>query len=67
MHEAQMWEENCVITLTYNDEKLPHRGTLVKKHFTAFMKALRQKHKYKKIRFYHCGEYAEIEEDIGKP
>jgi len=62
-----MWDENCVITLTYNDENHPPGGTLVKKHFTKFMKALRYELKPKKIRFYHCGEYAELEEDIGKP
>jgi len=62
-----MHEENCVITLTYNDQNLPAGGTLIKKDYTTFMKALRYSLKPKKIRFYHCGEYAELEEDIGKP
>ena len=62
-----MHEENCVITLTYNDEHLPEGETLVKEHYTTFMKALRYSVLPKKIRFYHCGEYAELEEDIGKP
>jgi len=61
-----MHEENCVITLTYNDEKLPHGGTLVKTDFKKFMYRLRENLKPKRIRFYHCGEYAELEEDIGK-
>jgi len=59
-----MWEDNCVITLTYDDEKLPYPGTLVKKHFTQFMKALRYKIKPKRIRYFHCGEYGE---DLGRP
>jgi len=62
-----MHEENCVITLTYDDQNLPKGGTLIKKHFTLFMKKLRNKLPDKKIRFYHCGEYGEFEEDIGKP
>jgi len=65
MHEAQMHGENCVITLTYDDKYLPPGGTLIKRDFTLFMKKLR-KSLGKKIRFYHCGEYAELDEDIGK-
>lgn len=67
LHEAQMHDDNCVITLTYNDANLPIGDTLVKEHFTTFMKALRYSLRPKRIRFYHCGEYAELEEDIGKP
>ena len=62
-----MHEENSVITLTYDDQHLPPRGTLVKSHYQLFMKRLRFKYKEKKIRFFHCGEYAEIEEDKNKP
>jgi len=61
-----MHEENCVITLTYDDQNLPPGGTLIKKDYTLFMKKLRHSLN-KEIRFYHCGEYAELEEDIGKP
>jgi len=62
-----MHEENCVITLTYDDQNLPPGGTLIKKHYTTFMKALRYKVRPHKIRFFHCGEYGEIEEDKHKP
>jgi len=62
-----MHEENCVITLTYDDQNLPAGGTLIKKDYTKFMYRLREKLKPKRIRFYHCGEYAELDEDIGKP
>jgi len=76
--------ENCVITLTYDDQHLPPGGTLIKKDFQVFMKSLRHKYVPKcpfeentkerdkwlikhQIRFYHCGEYGEVEEDINKP
>ncbi len=66
LHEAQMHEDNCVITLTYDDQHLPARETLILEHFQKFMKRLRKYTHPHKIRFYHCGEYGEIEDDIGK-
>lgn len=59
MHEAKMYEVNCFVTLTYNDESLPVGGTLVKKDFQDFMKRLRKKLGDKKVRYYHCGEYGD--------
>lgn len=69
MHEAQMHENNCFITLTYCDEKLPWLGegkpyekkfpTLVKKDFQLFMMRLRKKYG-DGIKFYACGEYGDI-------
>jgi hypothetical protein len=59
MHEASLYEDNCFITLTYNNEHLPKDGSLHKEHFQKFMKRLRKKHQNKTIRFYHCGEYGE--------
>ena len=67
MHEAQMHEDNCVITLTYDDQNLPPGGTLIKKDYQLFMKKLRWSIPNKKIRFFHCGEYGEVEADKGKP
>ena len=58
VHEAQMHEDNCFITLTYNEENLPRDGSLVKEHFQKFMKKLRKKHDHK-IRYFQCGEYGE--------
>lgn len=57
VHEAQLHEENCFITLTYDDEHLPPDGGLKIKHFQDFMKRLRFSLKDKQIRFFHCGEY----------
>lgn len=73
MHEASLYERNCFLTLTYDDEHLP-RGSLscsrcVKPHviggsvcvaeFQDFMKRLRKQFGAG-IRFYHCGEYGEL-------
>lgn len=59
VHHAGLYDENCFITLTYDDAHLPFGGTLVKKHFQDFMKRLRKKHGKRKISYYHCGEYGE--------
>ena len=58
-HESQMWDDNCFITLTYDDEHLPEGGTLVHKHFQDFMKRLRKKYPDRKVRYFQCGEYGE--------
>ncbi|AXL15042.1 replication initiator protein [Microviridae sp.] len=57
MHEAQMHEQSCFITLTYNDENLPDRSSLVTSHVRNFMKYLRKYYAPKKIRFLLAGEY----------
>lgn len=57
LHENQMHDYSCFITLTYDDDNLPYGGTLVLDHFQKFMKRLRKAHG--KIRFFHCGEYGE--------
>ena len=68
MHEAQLWEKNCFITLTYEDP--PPWNSLVHSDFQKFMKRLRKRFKgdkeiiddrtgksTKPIRFYMAGEY----------
>lgn len=57
MHEASLYDENCFITLTYDEEHLPEDGSLRKEDFQLFMKRLRKHFKERDIRFYHCGEY----------
>lgn len=59
MHEAELHEENCWITLTYSPENLPENGSLNRKHFQDFMKRLRHHYSDKKILVYYCGEYGE--------
>lgn len=60
MHEAQMFSENCFITLTYDPKFIPAGNTLVKKDFQTFMKRLRKKFIGTPIRYFHCGEYGDL-------
>lgn len=41
VHEASLYDENCFITLTFDDEHLDEYGSLQKKDFQLFMKRLR--------------------------
>lgn len=59
VNESQLHEQNCFITLTYNDDHLPHDFGLDKTAFPKFMKRLRKKYGGKKVRYFHCGEYGE--------
>ncbi len=59
VHEASLYEDNCYVTLTYDDNHLPSDGSLKVKHFQDFMKRLRAKFSPRKIRFFHAGEYGE--------
>lgn len=63
MHEANLYERNCFITLTFRDECLPVDGSLDVKLFQDFMKRLRFRCG-PGIRFFHCGEYGE---KFGRP
>lgn len=58
-HEAQLYNDNCFITLTYDNDHLPPHGTLRKTDHQKFMKRLRKQHKHKTIRFFTVGEYGE--------
>lgn len=57
-HESQMHEDNCFITLTYDDYHVPQNDSLKKSDFQKFIRALR-KQTGKKIRYYMCGEYGD--------
>ena len=61
-HEATQHEDNCFITLTYDQDHLPKDGSLNPDHWRLFMYKLRQEARRlygKKIRFFMCGEYGE--------
>jgi hypothetical protein len=61
VHEAQMHEDNCFITLTFDNEHIAKRKnpeSLDNTEFQRFMKRLRKKYPHK-IRFFHCGEYGD--------
>jgi hypothetical protein len=76
MHEASLYDYNCFITLTFNEENLNPDRTLVKSDFTKFMKRFRKKHNGIQarqatdnkidypIRFFQCGEYGS---DFSRP
>lgn len=63
VHESQMHKENCMVTLTYNDEKIPKDGSLNYHHFKQFIWKLYQAFN-KKIRYFGAGEYGP---DLGRP
>lgn len=61
VHEASLWENNCFITLTFDNEHLHQREnpwSLDVADFQKFMKRLRKKYG-SGVRFFHCGEYGE--------
>lgn len=57
-HEAQMYEKNCFLTLTYSNENLPANNSLHRPDLTKFFKRLRKKYPHS-IRYFACGEYGE--------
>lgn len=63
MHEAQMHDSNCFLTLTYRDEELSYgykQATLVKTDLQKFWKRLRKDVPGAgRIRYFACGEYGE--------
>lgn len=60
LFEADKYERNCFITLTYDDEHLPQNASLVKKHIQDFNKRVR-KHYFgnetSAYKYFICGEY----------
>lgn len=52
-----MHDENCFITLTYNDDHIPYGHTLRPQDFTKFMKRMRKN--IGPMRYFHCGEYGD--------
>lgn len=66
MHEAQLYESNCFITLTYATGNLPPNKSLTHRDYQLFMKRLRKHtakhHAHNDVRFFMCGEYGEQEQ-----
>lgn len=58
VHESSLYDSNCFITLTFNDDNVG-LGSLVKSDFVNFMKRFRKRFG-SGIRFFHCGEYGEL-------
>lgn len=70
MHEAKQHEQNCVVTLTYDNDHLPANKSIVPEHAVEFMKRLRDNERYRRqkendctvrrpIKTYGCAEYGE--------
>lgn len=53
-HESQLYDDNCFITLTFNDKFLPANG-LDHSYFQKFMKRFRKT--VGKVRYFMAGEY----------
>lgn len=58
MLESYFHEESCFVTLTYDQENLPHGNTLVPKHPQDWLKRLRR-NSSRKIRYFLVGEYGD--------
>lgn len=58
VHEASLYDNNCFLTLTYDDYHLPADGSLNKRDIQLFLKRLRKQFG-DGIRFLQCGEYGE--------
>lgn len=50
MHEASLYDKNCFVTLTYDEDYCPE--SLIPEHFVLFMKRLRKRYGAG-IRFFH--------------
>ena len=57
VHEGQMHEKTCFVTLTLDEEHLPHDGGLDVRHWQLFAKKMRKD--LGPFRFFMCGEYGE--------
>lgn len=55
LHEASLHEENCFVTLTYDDAHLPERSSLNVRDWQLFAKRVRKA--LGAFRFLQCGEY----------
>lgn len=59
VHESQMHDENCFITLTFNNENLPKNGSVDKRDLQLFFKRLRKFLKTDRVRYFASGEYGD--------
>lgn len=44
MHEADCWDDNCFLTLTFDEQNLPYDGSIRVSHIQKFMKKLRKRY-----------------------
>lgn len=58
-HEASLYDDNCFVTLTYDDSHIPPKGNLCKADLQKFMKRLRKSIYPRRVRYFGCGEYGD--------
>ena len=59
LHETKSHDQNCFLTLTFDEEHCPRNRSLDYSVFQKFMKRLRKEFSGKRVRFFMCGEYGE--------
>lgn len=59
IHESRLYNRNCFITLTFDNEHLPDDYSVHVRTLQLFMKKLRKKYGAN-IRHYACGEYGDL-------
>lgn len=64
IHESRLHRQNCVVTLTYDQDREPPFGSLHYPDFQLFMKRARKYFAPNLLRFYMGGEYGEL---YGRP
>lgn len=64
LHESSLYEDNCFVTLTFDDDHLPPDGSIQVRDIQLFNKRLRKRFSNSKIRFFACGEYGD---KLGRP
>lgn len=57
--EAKQWQDNCCITLTYDNDHVNSDYLLCRKDIQLFIKSLRKALEPVKIRYFYSGEYGE--------
>lgn len=58
-HESAMHAVSSFVTCTYDEENKPYGGSVVRVHGQKLIRALRQKIRPIKIRYFGCGEYGD--------
>lgn len=64
MHESRLHQVNCVVTLTYDQDREPPFGSLRYPDVQLFLKRARKHFEPHPLRFYLGGEYGEL---LGRP
>jgi len=59
VHEASRHDNNCFVTLTYDENHIPRDRSLDLRHLQLFFKRLRKQLPDQRIRFFACGEYGD--------